>query len=765
MQCGADPTVGCATCGISNPASNRFCGQCGGILVAAGRPAEADASIVTIVPGRRQLTTVIIETAAAANAAGDLDLDRACALSGAGRALVREALEPFGGQRGQEIADGGLLRLDFRRAQDNDVRRAVEAALAILERVRGGRDDLLARFGAAVDVRIGIHTAIVNPGLSDSARAGNPRGWSDDAAAGAIGLRDLAEPNSIVICALTARLAGAVAGLVALGTTRVSGVDRPVEAFRLNPSQKVVACPEDLPFPVEDMTVLQVAAVIGQDFAAADVVALTDRTPGSIEVELAGLVAAGLVESSEAGKTFRFSRDGLRDAAYDTLPLDTRRDLHGRYAAMLADRAGGSGGHFGTVGVHWARAHDPVKAQAAFCAAGAWALDRGALTEAMRHFDDALDQAHLMHDAAEIQKAKFAVELSRGQLFVRLRGYAAPEVEQCFTRAADLAQAVADDDGLFASLWGRATVHLSRGPFGRAADITRQMIDLAVLTGDALLKGEAYRLSAWAEFTQGEFAAAETRYAQAFDIFDRLDPGTTLYGTRPAILARIGRAWLLWFLGRPNLAMDEIRLAEQQARTVGDSYARAFAFGIEAALAHLRQEPATVGLAGETCARIGREHSFPYWAAWGDIFAGWAAAVEGDGAGIDRMRDGWDRYRATGAVELDLYVRALLADGLRRHRRAGEGLELLDFDQVGSDTAAPYALAEAYLTRGRIQAALGHPAAVATDLSAAVATAQRQGSIMMERRAALCLRHRRRAPMLHDEGAGFDLMLVELSRP
>ncbi|HEX4768538.1 MAG TPA: hypothetical protein VH414_19890 [Lichenihabitans sp.] len=720
---------------------------------------------MTIVPERRQITTVIIETAAVANPETELDQDRVAALIGAGRVLIREAVEPFGGQRGQEVAGGRLLRFDFRRAQDNDVRRAVEVGLAVLEKVRVARDDLLARFGAAVEVRIGVHTAILNPGLSDSARTGNRRARSDDATAGAIGLRELAEPNSIVICALTARLAGAVAGLVPLGTTRIDGVDRPVEAFRICPSQKVIAPPEGLPFPVEDMVVLQVAAVIGQGFAVADVAALLDRTPDSLEVELASLVAAGLVESSEAGKTFRFSRDGLRDAAYDRLPLDMRRDLHGRYATMLAGRPRGPGDHFGTIGVHWARAHDPAKAQEAFCAAGAEALERGALTEAMRHFDDALDQAHLMHEATAIQKAKFAVELSRGQLFVRLRGYAAPEVEQCFTRAADLAQAVADDHDLFASLWGRATFHLSRGPFGRAADITRQMIDLAALTGDALLKGEAYRLSAWAEFTQGEFAAAETRYAQAFDVFDRLDPGTTLYGTRPAILARIGRAWLLWFLGRPNLAMDEIRLAEQQARTVGDPYARAFAFGIEAALAHLRQEPATVGMAGETCARIGREHSFPYWAAWGDIFAGWAAAVEGDGDGIARMRDGWDRYRATGAVQLDLYVRTLLADGLRRHDRAAEGLDLLDFDQVGSDTAAPYALAEAYLTRGRIQATLGHPADVATDLSAAVATARRQGSIMMERRAALCLRHRRRAPMIHEEDAGFDMMLVELSRP
>ncbi len=726
-----------------------------------GRAAESDAPIVTIVPARRQITTLIIETAAAT----DLDRDRVVALIGAGRVLVREAVEPFGGPRGQEVGTGGPLRFEFRRAQDNDVRRAVEAALAVVERVRAARDGLMTQFGAAVDVRIGVYTAILNPGLSDSARTCNRRERSDDGTAGAIGLRDLAEPNSIVICALTARLAGAVAGLVPLGTTRIDGVDRPIEAFRLSPSQKAVARPEELPFPVEDMTVLQVAAVIGQGFAAADVAALMDRTPDSIETELETLLAAGLVESLGAGEIFRFRRDGLRDAAYDRLPLDGRRDLHGRYAAMLAARPGAPDDRFGTIGVHWARAHDPEKAQDAFYAAGTGARGRGALTEAMQHFDDALDQAHLMHDATEIQKAKFAVELNRGQLFVQLRGYAAPEVEQCFTRTADLAQAVADDHDLFASLWGRASFHLSRGPFGRAADIARQMIDLAALTGDALLKGEAYRLSAWAEFTQGDFGAAETLYAQAFDIFDRLDPGATLYGIRPAILARIGRAWLLWFLGRPNLAMDEIRIAEQQARTVGDPFARAFAFGVEAALGHLRQEPATVAMAGETCARIGREHSFPYWAAWGDIFAGWAGAVEGDGAGIDRTRDGWHRYRATGAVQLDLYARTLLADGLRRHRRADEALDLLDFDQVGSDTAAPYALAEAYLTRGRIQAALGRHADVATDLSAAAATARRQGSIMMERRAALYLRHRRRVPMIHDEGAGFDLMLVELSRP
>jgi predicted ATPase len=72
------------------------------------------------------------------------------------------------------------------------------------------------------------------------------------------------------------------------------------------------------------------------------------------------------------------------------------------------------------------------------------------------------------------------------------------------------------------------------------------------------------------------------------------------------------------------------------------------------------------------------EHGFPFWLAYGRILRGWALAHQDHGEeGISQIREGMEAMRATGAVFMESYWIALLAESYGRVGRADEGLTVL----------------------------------------------------------------------------------------
>jgi adenylate cyclase len=72
-----------------------------------------------------------------------------------------------------------------------------------------------------------------------------------------------------------------------------------------------------------------------------------------------------------------------------------------------------------------------------------------------------------------------------------------------------------------------------------------------------------------------------------------------------------------------------------------------------------------------------RERGFAYWAALGEILQRWVEAERGDDAAIPRLREGLDRYRATGATLGWSWFLSLLAEAHARKGHAREGLAVV----------------------------------------------------------------------------------------
>ncbi len=138
----------------------------------------------------------------------------------------------FNGYVAKYMGDGMLVYFGYPQAHEHDTERAVYSGLAILDTVKAmNQDNPHPEFRLAA--RIGIATGQVVVGElmgQDTAKERSVFGETPNLAAR---LQSLAQPNQLVIDAVTKRLIGNAFEFVALGAVSLKGFDTPVHAWRV----------------------------------------------------------------------------------------------------------------------------------------------------------------------------------------------------------------------------------------------------------------------------------------------------------------------------------------------------------------------------------------------------------------------------------------------------------------------------------------------------------------------------------------------------
>lgn len=136
--------------------------------------------------------------------------------------------------------------------------------------------------------------------------------------------------------------------------------------------------------------VLRMAAVIGNQFTLEALQALVPEEVGDLLQALQRVHAAGFLERAavDANVVFRFGHALVRDAAYDSLPYRSRRELHARMGRWLAAQPAAVPASL--LAYHWERAEILDAAFAAHVTAGKVALQNYSNREAVAHFSVAV---------------------------------------------------------------------------------------------------------------------------------------------------------------------------------------------------------------------------------------------------------------------------------------------------------------------------------------------------------------------------------------
>jgi tetratricopeptide (TPR) repeat protein len=270
--------------------------------------------------------------------------------------------------------------------------------------------------------------------------------------------------------------------------------------------------------------------VMGQAFDRAAVLALTpEPARAGADAGLLALVRKELLRPAQAplgGRDgFQFRHQLVRDAAYDSLPKQTRAELHERYAGWLAEAYAARGGEVSeVVGWHLERAYrfltelGPVdahgrqvaaEAAARLAAAGHTATGRGDLPAAANLLERAIallppadrTRLHLLTDLGEVLILN--VETERAQ------------------RVLDEALAAAErtgDQGLAAhATLGKLELRLDspdRGPERYRADVQEALSVLERL-GDDQGQSRAWRLLGLDSYLRCQIGRAEDEFQRA----------------------------------------------------------------------------------------------------------------------------------------------------------------------------------------------------------------------------------------------------------
>jgi predicted ATPase len=214
-------------------------------------------------------------------------------------------------------------------------------------------------------------------------------------------------------------------------------------------------------------------------------------------------------------------------------------------------------------------------------------------------------------------------------------------------------------------------------------------------------------------------------------------------GHDPDVACRVHVAQTLWLLGYPEQALARLRDALVLAHELSHPPSLTFARFQAAWVSQLLREVPAVHEHAEATVALAVEHSFPFWAAGGTSFRGWALAMQGQGeVGMAQVRQGVTAWRATGAALLVPYFCTLLAEVADHLGHMAEGLQALaEAHTLVEQHEERYWEAEIHRLRGVLlrQQPGTPPAEAETWLQRALDVARRQEAKSLELRAAMSL--------------------------
>jgi class 3 adenylate cyclase len=144
------------------------------------------------------------------------------------RRVAAETIEELGGRVLQFQGDGVVACFGYPAAHEDDARRAVLAALRLIERMAHAGNELNIRHGIEPAIRVGVHSGtVVVAGLASGVLDGSAIAGSAPNVASR--LQGEAEPGSVVVSETTKGLVESHFELKPMGTRSLKGISRPME--------------------------------------------------------------------------------------------------------------------------------------------------------------------------------------------------------------------------------------------------------------------------------------------------------------------------------------------------------------------------------------------------------------------------------------------------------------------------------------------------------------------------------------------------------
>lgn len=492
--------------------------------------------------------------------------------------------------------------------------------------------------------------------------------------------------------------------------------------------------------------VAQMAAVIGQEFRADTLLAISDLTPDSLQSALSQLLKAELIVADSAAPLARFAFNHalVRDAAYKSLLNRDRRQFHAKVAAALeAQNSAGNPVEPELLAHHYSEAGIPRQALKFWRLAVQQALQRSANVEAFHHTDTAIKLLQAQPDTPERRRMELDFRLLGGSAAWAVKGFGAAEVEETFTRARELAAEVGDPAQVVIALRGLFGCYYARGELGRAYAQAESVVALArqnASSGDLMV---GHMLCGSIRYWQGRFGDARRELDTALSLYDPSEQEGRLLSSQidPGVNARLHLGWTLWCQGFPDQALATSDEGLAVARFIDQPFSLAMALFWNSAIRLGRGEIDDVEAAVEELSSVTARYQIAYLGACAIVLHGAVLIAKGEpGSGIATIQRAFAAFKSQQAGLGLPWAMSLAAEGYLRAGLVKEALGIVaNALAIVQKNDEHQWEAELYRLKGACLAALADQEQAEASVRRALEIARRQGARSLELRAATTL--------------------------
>src|SRR5262245_23440947 len=300
-------------------------------------------------------------------------------------------------------------------------------------------------------------------------------------------------------------------------------------------------------------------------------------------------------------------------------------------------------------------------------------------------------------------KCELLLQTSLGNSLRATKGWSSDSVKNAYTRALQLCRESGLDEHTFPAVFGLWTWNFLRAALREAQTLAEHLLNTAENVGDSVHMVLAHEALGFTLFAQGKFAAAHMELERSISLCDDSKAAAylDLSAQDPRVHVRLYDALALWFLGFPDQALRLCTDARRYANASRYPFSEAMAQTISLRIHQLRGETAVVASQADAAIALCEEHEFVHYLAMARILRGWARAYQGEfEKGIDEIKEGLEKERATGAWLFESYSRGLLADACIKNKRYEQALEFLHQVRLDEENTERFYAAEIYRLLG-----------------------------------------------------------------
>jgi class 3 adenylate cyclase/tetratricopeptide (TPR) repeat protein len=499
--------------------------------------------------------------------------------------------------------------------------------------------------------------------------------------------------------------------------------------------------------PVKEIA--QIGACIGREFSHELISRVAALDDAHLREALDTLVEAGLItrHGSAPDLFYVFKHALVQDAAYDLLLKSRRCQLHATIAQALESGFAEEVAHKPELlAHHYTQAGSLTAAIPLWRKAGALAIERVALQEAVAHLQKALGLADQLPPSPERESLELTIREQLNAAWAGLRGWAAQEIGVNTAAILQLAQSQHNTQSLLLGLWWMWTNTITQGRIADSLPWAQRLLEEGDKVEDIDLQIFGPAAAMVSRFFLGQLSEARAQADRVLALYNpqRAERWIQLTGHDLRTFVGVYSCQWIWMQGYPDRAMQVSDESVAHARTVGHSFNLAWALTFGAYVFGYRQEPQRLLDRVDAADRLAREQgltffyqvSVPQAMGLGRLQQG--PSIEA----IHMLRRGIENWTNLGGSVRVPYLKSVLAEAVAFQGDLPVALQLIDecLEQIERPAFQERIwLAEVLRLKGWMLARQGRDDEAEMQLRAAISCAREQGAGSWELRAALTL--------------------------